>query len=84
MGDAGLRHLSLRGPQAYSKIREILLIMGARTTVLGRRVNSVQTTLPEAGAQVGGEPAAVSREWLPTPLAALLRGPSMRIHAVTG
>ena len=26
---------------------------------------SVQTTLPEAGGQVGVEPAAVSREWLP-------------------
>ena len=67
LSDAGLWHPSLRGPSAL--LEETLMIEGAGTAVLRRRVVHVQTklpetTLPEAGGQVGVEPAAVSQEWL--------------------
>ena len=59
LGGAGLRHPSLRGPEK-GLLKEILLIEGAGTKVLGR-----PHALPEAGGQVGEVPVAVSWEWLP-------------------
>ena len=59
LGGAGLRHPSLRGPEK-GLLKEILLIEGAGTKVLGR-----PHALPEAGGQVGEVPEAVSWEWLP-------------------
>ena len=56
LGGAGLRHPSLRGPEK-GLLKEILLIEGAGTKVLGR-----PHVLPEAGGQVGVVPVAVSWE----------------------
>ena len=46
-------------------LEEVLLIEGAGTKSSGGVVYSVQSTLPEAGGQVGEVPEAVSWEWLP-------------------